>query len=314
METALDVLRALARRYAFGEVAALVDPRVVRVVNLCAFGQRLVDLDAEDFAERAEGVPADLVARARECRMPQEPGERRRGALATLVPAYRLLLEVVALRWYRRETSAMVAAIHITSEYLPLLAWQSVLGHAGDPARLPGDVTGRDSLWGDLDDHRCPHTKPERSAARAAVHVADGSGTAWRGYLDRQHSAVAHALATCAAGCRAPCTVMTRRGVAERDLLARHCHTALAYEASPIVRLRHAAPVGHGFGVPSPAEVLAAWGGSRTHLARLEPAVLAEDGYPLPGLPSLFSALAGTPVGPDTLVADTAAALLDALA
>jgi hypothetical protein len=49
-------------------------------------------------------------------------------------------------------------------------------------------------------------------------------------------------------------------------------------------------------------------------LSRLEAAVLTDDGYPLPGLPSLFSAVAGTLVEPDTLVADTAAALQRALA
>jgi hypothetical protein len=51
----------------------------------------------------------------------------------------------------------------------------------------------------------------------------------------------------------------------------------------------------------------------RAQLARLEPSVLADDGYPLSGLPSLFSGVAGTLIEPDTLVADTAAALLRVL-
>jgi hypothetical protein len=38
-------------------------------------------------------------------------------------------------------------------------------------------------------------------------------------------------------------------------------------------------------------------------------AILVEDGFPLPGLPSLFSALAGAPIAPSTLLADVAAAL-----
>jgi len=309
VETAHDILVALTERYAFGEVAALVPA----VEPLCAFGQGLLDLDAEDFGAVTGGpVPAGLVARAAACRMPQEPRERERGALGSLLPVYRLLLEVIAARWRRRETSALVAAIHITSEYLPLLAWESTLGHAGDPLRLPADVAGPDSAWGDFDSRECPHNGPERSAAHAAVRVAAGPGVAWRGYLDRQHSAVAHAFAVCAGECRHPCTVLTRHpaDVAE---LRRRCRTALAYESAPIVKLRHAAPVGHGFGVPSPAEVLAAWERSRHQLARLEPGVLAEDGYPLPGLPSLFSGVAGKLVTPDTLVADTAAALLRTL-
>jgi hypothetical protein len=120
---------------------------------------------------------------------------------------------------------------------------------------------------------------------------------------------VAHALAVCAGECRHPCTVVTRHpdDIAE---LRRRCRTGLTYESSPIVKLRHAAPVGHGFGVPSTAEVADARERSRRQLARLEPTVLADDGYPLPGLPSLFSGVAGRLVRPDTLVADTAAALL----
>jgi hypothetical protein len=245
--------------------------------------------------------------------MPQDPRERDRGALGSLVPAFGLLLEVIALRWARRETTALVAAVHITAEYLPLLAWQPVLGHAGDPARLPASVTGQGSAWGDFDDRDCAHSRLERSAAYQAVRAADESGPRWRGYLDRQHSNMAHALAVCAGECRRPCSVLTRHPDRERTLLEARCRAALAYGSSPIVRLRHSAPVGHGFGVPSPGEVREAWAGSRTELARLEPAVLAEDGYPLPGLPSLFSAVAGTPVRPDTLVTDTAVTLAGAL-
>ena len=59
METALDALVALAQRYSFADVAALVAHGaggerltirdVAQLQQLCAFGQRLIDLDAEDF-------------------------------------------------------------------------------------------------------------------------------------------------------------------------------------------------------------------------------------------------------------------------
>jgi hypothetical protein len=338
VETAHEVLVALARRYSFAEVAALVAAGAgggalttrdaAQIDQLCAFGQRLLDLDAEDFgvadaardantdhtfADRVAGdaVPADLVARARACRMPQDPRERDRGALGSLVPAFGLLLEVIALRWARRETTAVVAALHITSEYLPLLAWESVLGHAGDPARIGAAVAGEGSAWGDYDDTDCAHTRPERSAAHHAVRVALESGPQWRKYLDRQHSTVVHAFAVCGGECRRPCSVVTRHRAADQALLAERSRLALAYVSSPIVRLRHSAPVGHGFGVPSAGEVRQAWHRSRGELG---PAAQTEDGYPLPGLPSLCSAVAGRPVAPDTLVADTAKALLAALA
>jgi hypothetical protein len=78
--------------------------------------------------------------------------------------------------------------------------------------------------------------------------------------------------------------------------------------------LRHSAPVGHGFGVPSRREVLAAWVHTRKTLGRYEPAVLIDDGFVLAGLPSLFSVLAGAPIVPDTMIAETVAELRQALA
>jgi len=340
VETAHEVLIALARRYAFGEVAALVAAGAAgerlttrdgaQIDQLCAFGQRLLDLDAEDFGNpdaatdansdhsfadrvRGDGVPPALVARALACRMPQHPGERRRGALGSLRPVFGLLLEVIDARWRRRETAGLVAAVHITSEYLPLLVWERVLGHAADPAQLPAQVGGEGSAWGDFDDAGCRHTRAEKGAASHAMRAIRDSPAGWRSYLDRQHSHVAHALAVCAVECERPCTVLTRHRAEDQKTVEAGCRTALSYVDSSIVRLRHTAPVGHGFGVPSPAEVLAAWEHSREALARHEPAVLTQDGFPLPGLPSLFSALAGARERPDTILADTADALVEAL-
>jgi hypothetical protein len=340
VETAHEVLLALTRRYSFGDVAALIADGAAgatlttrdgaAIDQLCAFGQRVLDLDAEDFGKpdaaagantdgsfaakvSGDAVPAELVGRALACRMPQDPRERRRGALGSLRPMFALLLEVIAARWQRRETSALVATVHISSEYLPLLVWEQVLGHAGDPARLPADVTGADSAWGDFGDQTCPHSKAERSAAAHALRAGTEPASGWRNYLDRQHSNTAHALAVCAGECDRPCSVLRRHPEDARKRLADGSRTALAYVDSPIVRLRHVAPVGHGFGVPSPAEVQDAWASTREALGRHQPAVHTDDGFPLPGLPSLFSALAGGSVRPDTLIEDTAAALLAAL-
>ncbi|HEX6969343.1 MAG TPA: hypothetical protein VF174_11125 [Micromonosporaceae bacterium] len=340
MHTPHEILVALAEQYAFREVAVLIAQgacgdrlttrTAAQVQQLCAFGQRLLELDAEDFgrpdaavgaatdtsfADRVVGdvVPAELLVRALACRMPQSPGERHRGALGSLRPAYRLLLEVIDAHWRRREMSALVAAMHIASEYGPLLAWEKVLGHAGDPARLAAVVTGQDSAWGDPDDPSCPHTRAEKAAARRSLRVADGDSTDWRNYLDRQHSHVAHALGVCAVECERPCRVFTRLSQADEASVVAGSRLALAFITSPIVRLRHSAPVGHGFGVPSPAEVLDAWEASRARLGRLTADGLADDGFPLPGLTRLFSAIAGTPLTPDTLLADTAAAVVNAL-
>ncbi|MFD0891860.1 hypothetical protein ACFQ08_45525, partial [Streptosporangium algeriense] len=87
---------------------------------------------------------------------------------------------------------------------------------------------------------------------------------------------------------------------------------ALTFADTPLVRLRHAAPVGHGFGVPSPEEVLDAWERSRTILAKNEigNAATKNDGFPLAGLPSLFSAIATAPTAPSTLLSDISAHLV----
>ncbi|WP_019630278.1 hypothetical protein [Actinomadura atramentaria] len=323
METARDVLRALARRHAFGDLEALTggDPAVAA---LCAFGQRVLDLDAEDFGmpEAVGDVPRDLLDRARASRMPQTPRERPRGALASLRPAYALLLEVVEIRWRRREMAALVAAVHIASEYLPLLAWEPVLGHAGDPALIGGAVTGAESRFGVPIEpgtpRRCDHTRPERSACERTLRVAAEPPSGWRAYLDRQHSQVAAALGECAARCRTPCSVMTRLDEPVRADLTARARLAADFADTAIVRLRHAAPVGHGFGVPSPEEVETAWGRALASLRHrpLAAAALADadgDGFPLPGLPALFSAVAAAPIAADTLLHEVGDRLVRAL-
>jgi hypothetical protein len=338
VETAREVLTTLARRYAFGDLAALCEAGAARLPSrvaaevrlLCSFGQRLIDLDAEDFGmpERtgdplvdAYQVPEHLLARARASRMPQSAKERSRGALHTLLPAYGLLLEVIRARWLRREMAALVAAVHIAAEYLPLLAWEPVLGHAGDPVLLPAAVTGPDSRFGvpggASRPRDCSLTRPEQSAAERALRVAREPGPGWRNYLDRQHSTVASALCTCAASCRTPCDVITRLDAGVQTALAERCRLAREFAEGALVRLRHAAPVGHGFGVPNPEEVSDAWARSRRSLGRLPLGRRAAGevaDYPLPGLPEVFSAAAGHEITPDTLldkVADHIVAILE---
>ncbi|TDE26339.1 hypothetical protein [Actinomadura sp. 6K520] len=331
METAQDVLTALARRYAFGDLAALIAQGTVvpdhdagTVAALCAFGQRVLDLDAEDFGmpEATGEVPRDLLDRARASRMPQAPRERPRGALASLRPAYALLLEVIAIRWHRRDMAALVAAVHIAGEYLPLLAWEPVLGHAGDPARIGAAVTGEGSRFGVPVEpgsaRMCDHTRPERAACERALRVAREPAPGWRAYLDRQHSQVASALGDCAAGCRTPCTVMTRLDGPVRADLTDRCKLAAGFADGALVKLRHAAPVGHGFGVPSPEEVRTAWTRARTSLSRHslghKAMAGADASYPLPGLPELFSAIAADELRPDTLLRDVTTRITATLA
>ncbi|GAB2932690.1 hypothetical protein ACFMQL_05070 [Nonomuraea fastidiosa] len=302
MDSTRDLLIALARRYAFADLGALVS--AAEIADVCEFGQRLLSLDAEDFAAEARAVPADLRRQARACHMPQTPRQQPRGALESLRPAYGLLLEVIAARWDRRELSPMIAAVHIASEYLPLLAFEPQLGHAGDPAKWPEGLSAVGSRFGVIGDRECDHTKSEQSATNRTLRVSVEPAEGWRAYFDRQHSQVAGALAVCVATCRNPCTAMDWIDPEARAGLETRARTALAFADTPLVRLRHAAPVGHGFGVPSPEEVLDAWERSRATLDKnaVGAAALKDDGFPLPGLPSLFSAIADSPIEPSRLL------------
>ena len=195
-----ELLVALVERYAFREVAYLIgggatgvaisQRDAARVQQLCAYGQRLFELDAEDLAnpDAAVGantdttfadlvgdelVPEHLVRRGELCHIRRQSQEHYDDALHSLRPVYRLLLELIAVRWQRHETLALLAAVHIAAEYAPLLAWESVLGHAGDPVRLARDpaFVGPDSRWGHRDEPRCPHTRDEKSAAGGGDQV-----------------------------------------------------------------------------------------------------------------------------------------------
>ncbi|MBO3751971.1 hypothetical protein J5X84_38385 [Streptosporangiaceae bacterium NEAU-GS5] len=314
MDSTRDLLIALARRYSFSDVGALA-PGVLRdqtraalVASVCEFGHRLLVLDAEDFATdpASRDLPDDLRRAAWACHMPQTTREQPRGVLDSMRPLFSLLLEVIRIRWEQRELSAMIAAVHMASEYLPLLAFETELGHGGDPARWPAGLRAKGSRFGVIGDRECPHTNSEKSAAERTLRVAGEPGEGWRAYLDRQHSQVAGALAYCVARCRNPCTAMD--WVADRAGLAERCRVALEFAETPLVRLRHAAPVGSGHGQPSPEGILDAWARSRVHLSRngVGHRATDDDGYPLPGLPSLISAVAATEIRPATLLSDVA--------
>ncbi|WP_205717881.1 hypothetical protein [Actinomadura soli] len=229
-------------------------------------------------------------------------------------------MEIIEISWHRRDMKALVATVHIASENLPLLAWEPVLGHAGDPAVIGASVTGVGSRFGvpvvPGSARRCDHTRPERSACERMLRVTNEPGQGWRAYLNRQHSQVAQALGDCAARCRTPCSVMSRIDEPVRTRLTERCKLAADFTNSALVRLRHAAPVGQGFGVPSPMEVQTAWNRSRNALRKLPLGYQAmqgseDDPYPLGGLAALFSAIADAPIVPETMLHDVSTRVTD---
>lgn len=318
----------LARRVAGGG-----DEHVQEAYRLASLAARVLSLDAEDFGELAEPWQGrswqhTLAASG----FPHEPREANRGALGSLVPIYELMLEVLNLRAQRGEPQDIVVTAHLIGEYLCQLAWESTLGHGGDPLLLGTFVGER---WG-TDDPECPHNSAMRATAKRAVNAAHGDVVGFTSYLDKFHSRLGDTLAVCAmnhqtieAGerpdvgvtCPKPCAwAVTRPREERRDLDAR-LRLALIYLDSPLVALRHHAPVGHFFGVPSTAEISEGWVRTWQKLTMPWPdgsnpligAVPTDPDEALPGMSALISTVAGRPIGQGRLLRDIGDDIIAAL-
>jgi len=110
--------------------------------------------------------------------------------------------------------------------------------------------------------------------------------------------------------------VWTRLDPSRAEELERRMTLVGLFVDSPVLALRHAAPVGHGFGVPDPVELLEEWRATWARLVKpwkggrnpLHDA--PAHGKPLPGLEAFLSTVAGTRLQPlgildqvDTLLA-----------
>ena len=298
-----------------------------RARDLAEVARRVLDLDAADFTAMARRIDAPWAGRLADSSFPALPRDPIRGALGSLVPLYELMLEVLQIRALRREPLQVVVTAHLIGEYLVQLAWESTLGHGGDPLRLPAFVGG--SRWGS-EDPVCRHSSALRSTARRALNACSGDVSGYTTYLDRFHSRLGEALSVCTLNldvvgrgerpdvgesCPHPCAFITGLGRARRRDLDARVRLALLYLESPIVALRHHAPVGHFFGVPSVAEMSEAWlltwekvsapwpdGANPVLAPRLKGGTPA--GEALPGLSALISAVAGRPIGPGRLLRD----------
>lgn len=335
-------MSALLDGYWFDAVAGLLDsalnrpdgptdPRevedLVRARDLAVAARRVLDLDAEDFGLIAAGFDASWAARLAASSFPAEPRDPNRGALGSLVPIYELMLEVLDIRAHRREPMQVVVTAHLLGEYLPQLAWESTLGHGGDPLVLAETVGG--SRWG-TDDPGCPHSSALRSTAKRALNACHGDQPGYTAYLDRFHSRQGDALAVCAVNgitvgpgerpdvgdwCPDPCSFVRDLDLVHRRDLDARVRLAKLYVESPLVALRHHAPVGHFFGVPSTAEISEGWlrtweklstpwndGANPLLLQPVSGSVAAHEA--LPGMAALVSAVAGRPMGPGRLLRD----------
>ena len=326
-------VRALLDGHWYDAVAALLhndlrdagrDTPHRQAYELATAAKRVLDLDAEDFATIAKGFHGSWPQRLAESCFPLEPRGAERGALRSLVPLYELMLEVLQLRARRHEPLQIVVTAHLIGEYLCQLAWESTLGHGGDPLLLGRTVGER---WG-TDDPACPHNSALRATARRALNACSGDVAGYTAYLDKFHSRLGDALAVCAmnhatinAGerpdvgetCPDPCNWAIAGSLADRRDLDARVRLALLYVDSPIVALRHHAPVGHFFGVPSVQEISDAWlrtwsrltqpwkDGQNPLLQGETPGVTSAT-EALPGMSALVSAVAGRTIGPGRVI------------
>lgn len=333
MSVSSGVVAALLRGHWYDAVAALAaeqlvagaTPELARAYELAVAGKRVLDLDAEDFGDIAKGFSGLRWARrlAAAC-FPLTPRDPQRGALESLVPLYELMLEVMNIRAQRHEPLQIVVTAHLIGEYLCQLAWETAFGHAGDPLLMPASVGEK---WG-TDSPDCPHGSAARATAKRSLNACNGDLAGYTAYLDRFHSRLGPTLAICAlnhatidAGqrpdvgdtCPNPCKWALRGTMRQRKDLDARIRLALLYRDSAIVALRHHAPVGHFFGVPSVGEISEAWlrtwervsapwpDGSNP-LNKMPTDAAADEA--LPGMSALVSAVAGQPITAGTLIRD----------
>jgi hypothetical protein len=289
--------------------------------SIALFGQRLLRLDLVDIGLGDEpllaaALPAHLERGARPLHFPETPEQRDRGALDDVPALFSHILEAFEIRWRRGDMLQVVALLHLVGEYVGHLAWHRVLGHSADPARLRDSVAGRDSRWGKVDANDCGHGRPQRHLARK-VNEGDmlKSSEAWVSFLRSDYSRLGEQLLVCASRrsirpggrrartCDAPCSVWTSIDEQQRIGLERSARIAVWFRGSPVVGLRHGAPVGHFFGVPDKAEVLEAWATFLKTLARREDVHVKEGTLP-EQLNDVVGQIAGHQVRAGTLIAE----------
>ena len=294
---------------------------------LSLVGQRLVRLDLEDVRlhdhpELWRELPQGLRSAAGAVSFPGRH-TRSRGALSSFVPLYRAMFEAARIRWDNGQTLHFLSIVHLLAEFAGHLAWETALGHAADPVQMVELVDRRDSRWGDPDDQECAH---HRSQRRVAEKVRDGlpmrSDEQWQRFLREEFSRLGEMLTVCAtrdgrrvAGssvrdCRADCAVWAAVPVPLREHQRRRARLALLLSRSSIVQLRHSAPIGHFFGVPSIDEIELEWADVVRQARRLADLDVG-SGDLVDQLRVYCSAIAGTPLRSATTIGRIADQLRD---
>jgi len=290
-------------------------PEAGPIEALTLFGRRLLRLDLEDIAlddrpELARHLDPDLAALGRRLNFPRRATDPDRGPLGHPLELVSQLLESLRVRWERSEILHVMALIHLLGEYLGHLAWSGVLGDGADPMSLPDHVRGSHSLWGDLEDRRCGHGRAQKKLALRILRAEPAhSDRSWVQFLRRDYSRIGDLLSVCATrdsgrawkgrvrNCDAPCSVWTRLDQGRQLELEQKMEIVRWYTRSPLLQLRHSAPVGHFFGVPTRDEIEEQWDVMADRMATRLDVDLGEGGVP-PQAARLCGLVAGTDITP----------------
>lgn len=239
--------------------------RLCRVHWLAEISDRVSRLDGEDFTDVDDwrDVPPEVQEVLRAAALPQSLEDQSMGMLGSLVPLYRLMMEVIDVAYERDDVDEVLKCAHLMAEYGGLLVWEKRLGHAGLPARIDSRLRSADPAW-NADGRRCPRRNDVEAVLKRSQD-ADRSDEALADYLGEGLSRVSSILLECGTAqpdvtrgrCKNPCG-MAPSWKGSQDLGWR-LDSVRRFQNSPIVDLRHPSPNGHGFRVPDKAQIDEAW-------------------------------------------------------
>ena len=280
-----------------------------QVRELSVLAHSILTLNSKDFTlwVNNKNIPISIRRKLQKLLWPDSPDDDQRGALQSITPTFELLIEVIEILVVKGQVSLALSVLHLMIEYMPLLAWQRTLGHAGDPILMANHLHQKGFKWRS---EQCPLNRADRNAFES-VSEALVTQRKWDKYIRDNHSRVASALSICGGVphpassingqriCRNPCSVMNGdEHLTWAMVLIRRLRT------SSIVKLRHDSPVGHFFAVPNEKEILLKWESTWEGLladneeapAHENPLFGAKRTGALAGLPQLLAVIAGNEV------------------
>jgi hypothetical protein len=250
--------------------------RVHWLTEICV---RVIQVDGEDFVHVDDwlDVPVHVQDVLRASSLPHRPDDPDRGVLDSMLPMFRLLLELIDVAYERDDIDVVLKYLHLLAEYAPMLVWEQGLQSPGEPAVIGARITAATPAWDDPGrTSPCPRKDAAGAVARTAPLAMNGERE-WGRYIDRALSRVSLLLQACGTshdalgdrrGCREPCG-MAPTGPGAMDM-ARRLQSVRSFADSSVVKLRHPSPLGHGFRLPDKGQVDAAWDDTRARLARAE--------------------------------------------